>query len=60
MIKTALREHSMSHTQVLQWFCHFKVQQTSVESNEQPRQQSKSKNSEMIDKVNVLLQSNRR
>jgi hypothetical protein len=54
LIKVAFGEDSMSHTQVFEWFCHFKEEQTSRAVNDMSR------SSEVIDKLHALLKRNRR
>jgi len=60
MIKMAFWEESISHTQVFEW-CHcFKEGQTSVEGDKHPGWPLTCTNSEMIDIVRNLLESDRR
>jgi hypothetical protein len=57
MIKMAFGEDSMSRTQVFEWFCHFKEGRMLVYGNKCPRRPLMCRNSEMIDKMPTLLQS---
>jgi len=40
--KIAFGEHSMNHTKVFEWFCHFQEAETSVEMTNIPEKRLKS------------------
>jgi len=60
LLQQAYGEDAMGCTQVFDWFCLFKEDRTSVESDPRSGRPSTLRNEEMIAKVRTIIRNNRR